>query len=215
MVERHVQTVKNIIKKAYFDKKDPYLALIELNNTPITSDIPSPNKILIGHNVRGVMPDMLVQQNMHRSRIKQEVKKRQLNQKCFHDRRAKDLPEFKEEQNVRVSNNKGTWDRVVVVQKEGSRRAYKVKTEFGSSFARNRIHLARDAKDPSSFKTDIHYDDSNNDNEASDRINVSNPSVGSKVVEPPTQILPTNDTRVTRSGRVSRKPGYLSDYICS
>ena len=58
-VERQVQTIKKIMKKALDDGKDPFLALLEFRNTPISNKIPSPNKMLLGKNVRGIFPDFL------------------------------------------------------------------------------------------------------------------------------------------------------------
>lgn len=84
MVKRHVQTVKRI-KKAYFDQKDPYLALLELNNTPISTEIHSPNRILLGRNIRGIMPGRLIQKDWERNDIKKALENRQLNKKRFHD----------------------------------------------------------------------------------------------------------------------------------
>lgn len=47
MVERQVQTVKRTLKKAFYSKRDPYLAMLELMNTPIAHNINSPNQILL------------------------------------------------------------------------------------------------------------------------------------------------------------------------
>lgn len=77
MVERQVQTVKRTLKKAFYDKRDPYLAMLELMNTPIAHDIKSPNQILLGRNVSGVVPDFLDQDKLRYEEYKQKFKKRQ------------------------------------------------------------------------------------------------------------------------------------------
>lgn len=56
MIERHIQTVKNTIKKCYFEKSDPHLALLELRNTPIDSVIGSPAQLLNSRRLRGTIP---------------------------------------------------------------------------------------------------------------------------------------------------------------
>ena len=43
MAERHIQTLKQILKKADHDNRDPYVALMEYRNTPIAHNIESPN----------------------------------------------------------------------------------------------------------------------------------------------------------------------------
>lgn len=35
MIEKTVQIAKRLLKKAYEDQKDPYLAILELRNTPL------------------------------------------------------------------------------------------------------------------------------------------------------------------------------------
>ena len=45
-VERAVQTVRSVFRKAVERKGDPYLALLEYRNSPIDSDIGSPAELL-------------------------------------------------------------------------------------------------------------------------------------------------------------------------
>lgn len=56
MVERYVQTIKDMFKKVEEDGKDPYLALMEYRNTPIDENIMSPNDIMFNRKVRGIVP---------------------------------------------------------------------------------------------------------------------------------------------------------------
>ena len=48
MVEKAVQTVKRLIKKATHDGDDPYLALLEYHNTPWSDTLGSPVQRLMG-----------------------------------------------------------------------------------------------------------------------------------------------------------------------
>lgn len=56
MVERCVQSVKSLLKKCKYDKTDPFLALLEFRNTPLSSDIPSPAELLFNRKIRGIVP---------------------------------------------------------------------------------------------------------------------------------------------------------------
>lgn len=56
MVKRYLQTVKYILKKADFDNRNPYLALLEYRNTLISNNIPSTSDLLFGHKINGIMP---------------------------------------------------------------------------------------------------------------------------------------------------------------
>ncbi|GJQ73141.1 hypothetical protein Trydic_g1768 [Trypoxylus dichotomus] len=56
LVERTIPTVKNTLKKSRLDGTDPYLALLMLRNTPISSEIPSPAQILYSRRLRHILP---------------------------------------------------------------------------------------------------------------------------------------------------------------
>ena len=55
-MERTVQTAKKLLKKAYEDKKVPYLAILELRNTPIPGVGLSPMQLLMGRRTRSIIP---------------------------------------------------------------------------------------------------------------------------------------------------------------
>ena len=54
--ERAVQTVKNIFKKSTLGGTDPYIALLEYRNTPITGTDFSPAQMLMSRMLRGKLP---------------------------------------------------------------------------------------------------------------------------------------------------------------
>ena len=47
LVEKTVQTAKKLMSKALEDKSDPYLAILEYQNTPIDDSHHSPAKLLM------------------------------------------------------------------------------------------------------------------------------------------------------------------------
>lgn len=224
MVERHIQTVKKTIKKAVDDKKDVFLALLELNNTPIDNSLGSPNLILQGRKVRGVMAGIPLKEDEPNLQIKHRLQERQLKQKKYHDQRARDLLKFEVGQNVRFKNRKGTWDRAIVIDKNPNQRAYQIQTDKGKVLIRNRIHLNRDTNEPIHIEKDRSYDanttetlTNNNDTpvnigqqheaENLDAREWSNGLDQGGAANAPQQVV------FTRSGRASVKPKYLKDYI--
>ncbi|KAL3265808.1 hypothetical protein HHI36_010006, partial [Cryptolaemus montrouzieri] len=56
-IERLIQTVKSTLKKCYLDKKDLYLALLDLRNIPVDCDN-SPANILMPRNLRTLFPQV-------------------------------------------------------------------------------------------------------------------------------------------------------------
>jgi hypothetical protein len=57
MVERHIQVMKKILKKAELDDKDINLCLLELHNTPIDQNIKSPAELLMSRKINGLLPN--------------------------------------------------------------------------------------------------------------------------------------------------------------
>lgn len=51
-----VDTAKSISNKTIYDGKDPYLALLEFRNSPISSEIKSLSELLMGRKIRGLLP---------------------------------------------------------------------------------------------------------------------------------------------------------------
>ena len=51
-----MQTAKKLLKKAYEDKKDPYLTILELRNTQIPVVGLSPTQLLMERRTRNVIP---------------------------------------------------------------------------------------------------------------------------------------------------------------
>lgn len=56
MAERAVQTTKRLLKKAKQAGVDPHLAMLELRNTPIGTNLGSPAQILMGRRTRTQLP---------------------------------------------------------------------------------------------------------------------------------------------------------------
>uniref|UniRef100_H3AFM5 Integrase catalytic domain-containing protein n=1 Tax=Latimeria chalumnae TaxID=7897 RepID=H3AFM5_LATCH len=55
MLERAIQTIKKLFKKAKSDHKDPYLALLDLRNIPLEG-LGSPAQMLMGRRTRTLIP---------------------------------------------------------------------------------------------------------------------------------------------------------------
>ena len=56
MAEKAVQTVKNLLKKAIHDKQDPYIALVDYRNTPVSDTLGSPAQRLMSRRTKTLIP---------------------------------------------------------------------------------------------------------------------------------------------------------------
>lgn len=217
-IERHIQTAKRTIKKAIESNRDPYFALLELRNTPISNEIPSPNKLLLGRNVKGVMPDFLFE-NEH-TEVREKLVARQNRQKHYHDIRARDLPELKKGENVIVRNKKGTWDSSKIVNLNNKPRSYNIEMPNGRILTRNRSHLKRNVKTDFIYESDMYYD-SPTGNYRTARVNNNTqrqlqPQIEiQENVTPNQQVVSSNNPsqNITRSGRVVKRPTFFENFV--
>ena len=92
--KRTVQTAKNLIKKVILDKRDPYLALLEYRNTPISNTLGSPAQRLIGWRTKTLLPtnNKLLQPKIIKPQtVLKEFRDRKAQQKFYYDRHTVDL----------------------------------------------------------------------------------------------------------------------------
>ena len=82
MAEKAVQTIKNILRKVTEDKKDFYLALLDLRNTPICDDTGSPTQRLMGRKTKTLLPttqQLLIPKQIKPQAVKRKYKIRRTN----------------------------------------------------------------------------------------------------------------------------------------
>ena len=88
MAERPVQTVKTLLKKAIHDKKDPYIALLDYRNTPLSECLGSPTQRLMGRRTRTLIPttdNLLKPKTINPRTVQNELQKRKAIQKYYYD----------------------------------------------------------------------------------------------------------------------------------
>lgn len=140
-VERAIQTVKNLLKKCALDKKDPYLALLELRNMPLDKTN-SPANALFNRNIRSILPQLnkkFHNKQFSKNKFNKFIINNQRKQKQNFDKKShiklKDLPK-----NCLVFvqvKPKSNWIRGKIKEKVDVR-SYLVETETGQILRRNR-----------------------------------------------------------------------------
>lgn len=228
-VERQIQTVKRILKKADFAGKDPLLALLEFRNTPITNSIPLPNKILLGKNVRGIFPEFIEnkEKNVY---VTEQLKMRQEREKKYYDKCSRNLPIFKIKDKVRFQLKDGTWQKAQIVSLTNNDRSYKIITETGRFLIRNRKHLRRNADKDFKICQETYYD-SPVFTEATNVQRASSPIHQPEIVQLEQPIEPNVvnhsiiqkrqynqkavnlEPKISKHGRQIKPPSYLKDYV--
>lgn len=145
MVERAIQSIKNMIRKSLHSKHDLYLTLLEYRNTPISDKIPSPAEILFSRKLRGILP---FKNNDLKPRVHTNVRKclqdRQTVQKYYFDRKARVLSKLNKGEKVLVKVANDKWIKCIVIgYKHGNHgRSYILRNCITSqTYVRNRYHI--------------------------------------------------------------------------
>ena len=106
--ERYIQTVKQMLRKAAHDGKDPYLGLLDQRSTPIPDLNASPAELLFGRALKTKLPvheDLLTPPSQ---RDIQDLRRRQQRQKFYYDRGIVEERDISSGDVVRVQRN-GQW----------------------------------------------------------------------------------------------------------
>ncbi|XP_021374484.1 uncharacterized protein K02A2.6-like [Mizuhopecten yessoensis] len=139
MAEKSVQTAKRLLKKAAQSGRDPYLALLDLRNTPRSSKIGSPAQRLYGRRTRTLLPtstNLLVPKVM--TKVTENLKLKRQEQKFYYDRGSHELPPLDLGENVRI-RQRNNWQPGRVVGFDQNPRSVMVQSK-GKTYRRNRKH---------------------------------------------------------------------------
>jgi hypothetical protein len=145
-VERCVQTVKMLMKKAVESHQDIAIALLQYRNAPVTGLEHSPAQLLYNRSLRTKVPSMK-SQSVNPAR--QDLQARQQKQRFYYDQHAHPLRPLYPGDAVRVHNGQ-FWEAAKVIGSHESPRSYNIVTDKGTELRRNRrqlIHTREDAPD--------------------------------------------------------------------
>ena len=141
-------------------ESDPYLALLYFQNTPTQSKDSSPAHRLLGRRTQTLMPTKatLMKPKVQKS-VSQQLEAMKERQAQYYNCGAKDLEPFSSGDTIRITAAQGQKEwRQGIVKKEVSTCSYEVKTNFGQTLCRNRLHLRKtseDKKEPKVTKDDL------------------------------------------------------------
>lgn len=144
-VERHIQTIKKLIKKAIDDDRDIHLVLLEYRTTPIDSELPSPAELLYGRKIKGMIPvteNLLKTKNTDKN-VGKILKTRQEKQKLYYNRSFRNLKPLKKDMPIFIQGQDKKWTSGRIIQKDVHRpRSYIVHcNKTNNTLIRNRKFL--------------------------------------------------------------------------
>ena len=139
--ERAVQTLKSLLQKADAEGRDPYIAMLEYRNTPISGLRYAPAQLAMSRLLRSKLPTSRSVLQPRVVNAKPDLQERQQRMKRDYDRGATSLKPLTSGDVVRVQRKSG-WEPAVVQYTHESPRSYVVRHE-GGELRRNRRHLRR------------------------------------------------------------------------
>jgi hypothetical protein len=154
IAEAFVKKLKRLFEGSK-DEDELVAAYLAMNQTPIGPGRPSPAEIHLGRNVRDEMHGKISQAQVEWEEVKTWKEEKQMTDKTLYDRGARDLPDLKTGDAVRVWHNE-CWKKGHVQGKNKERpRSYKVELNEGRCVERNRVKIRKaDEKErPANEKT--------------------------------------------------------------
>lgn len=147
-IERQIQTVKHVMKKARQSGQDLDLALLCLRTTPIDSKLPSPAELLNGRKIQSTLLTKIVDTRQDHDDMRTRLQERQDKMTFQHDQHARDLPPLHNGQEVRFRDQDGRWRPATVLDKTPNPRSYILTTPSTSTIRRNRNQIRDNSTHP-------------------------------------------------------------------
>ncbi|UYV65559.1 K02A2.6-like, partial [Cordylochernes scorpioides] len=147
MVERTVQTLKKLIKRCGEESTDPYLALLNLRNTP-HNNLPSPAQILMSRKLRSIIPSktsQFVPSMINNEAIQKQLVNNQVKMKNFYDRHTRPADQLSIKDRVWFRKDK-RWIPGQLKNQANEPRSFYVKDQEGNEYRRNSIHIREDKR---------------------------------------------------------------------
>ena len=198
--------MKTILRKAQEAKTDPFLALLDMRNTPTQGMTTSPVQRLFSRRIRTLLPTSpkLLQPAIVSTTERNRQVDNQVRQQFYYDRNATGMDELVEGDVVRIqpSGTEKTWKKAVVQRQVGIR-SYEVKIGEDRIYRRNRKHLRYSHEDPPQGRQAVGTNET--------RPAPTSPEKRSQCDEKRTNEESLKKEVTTRSGRTVRQPAYLKD----
>lgn len=212
LAERYVGIVKDMLKKSK-SNNDLTVPLMEYHTTPIPKMGYSPSQLFLHRILKTKLPTSeksLQPVVIDPIEIQNLLQDRQLTQKKYYDKTAKDLPKLNKGDNILIQKGK-TWEKGKIKDVVNDR-SYVVKNSSGNIYRRNRKYVNKSHLPEDSYELayDFHLDfDGNIDNrEPGTSSSVPDTDYSSAISAETNMDIPR------KSRRLRKRPTYLKYYQC-
>lgn len=205
--ENAVRTVKELVRRAWDSGADPWQALLDFRNTPSQGIAISPAQRLLGRRTRTTMVTHPTMLHPEWKSCTERQARQKATQRQVYNEGARDLVPLKTGDKVMIQLHPTDreWKKGVVIQCFGIR-SYVVQTEKGK-YRRNRRRLRPiPAEDLEVGETEESEDEAGFEEGPAPHEDIQEEEV-------PDEARQNEDPVTTRSGRISRRPRYLQDFV--
>ena len=234
--ESAVKAAKRILKKTLKTGEDPYLTILNLRNTPQQGIDLSPAQRLMGRRTKTLLPTNanLLRPEHATPEIAEKLKFQQTKQQFYYNKTAKPLRPLQEGDIVRARPyqlNTSSWQKATVT-KRLDQRSYEIETDNGVTLCRNRAQLRATHEDPTPIPVVAEPGPLVAPTGAAPSYEqVETPKTPQRVprspvprvparspvpkvpAKPPESPVKSQTPYVSRSGRSSKRPAHLDEYV--
>jgi hypothetical protein len=213
--ESAVKIAKKLMLRSAAANEDPYLALLEIRNTPTVGIGSSPAQRLFGKQTRSLIP-------IHPSKLlsdskianeSRQIKERETLKTASKYKQRAQLPVLKPDDLVRMQplNKIEPWEECIVV-KQITNRSYLVKNKVNGKFYRRNRKMLKKVKQTthsfvdSSSRTPLHFMSSKSLNPSTTLQHSEQEQDSTNTSHKPPLGYNNTDVYVTRYGRISKAP---------
>ena len=234
--ESAVKAAKRILKETLKTGEDPYLAILNLRNTPQQGIDLSPAQRLMGRRTKNLLPTNanLLRPEHATPEIAEKLKFQQTKQQFYYNKTAKPLRPLQEGDIVRAKPyqlNMSSWEKATVT-KRLDQRSYEIDTDNGVTLRRNRAQLRVTHEDPTPIpvvaepgplvaptraalsyeQVEIPKTPQRVPRSPVPRVPAKSP-VSKVPAKPPESPVKSQTSYVSHSGRSSKRPAHLDEYV--
>jgi len=144
LAKKSVQIVKQLLKKAKLDSRDPYLSLLEYRNISV-NNIGSPAHLCISRRLNSVLPstpEQLTPKIIDPNTAIEKMKQKLHVSKEYYDKGTRQLCKLQPNDSIRMQVQ-NRWVPGIVVQKASTPRSYIVRRLNGQEYCRNHKYLRK------------------------------------------------------------------------
>ncbi len=224
-VESSVKAAKRVIKKARASNEDQYMALLNVRNTPTQGTDSSPAQRFLGRRTKTTLPTsstLLRPRNVDPQLDRLQLKQCQARQQKYYNRSAHDLDPLSTGDVVRIKPYRlgdKIWTKGQVIERLDDR-SYKVISDDGTTYRRNRVQIRKTAEPPPTVPVTPEIPRARESVETRSTDNTEPSVPGNDIVpgESPKKVLPVKTPAQSpmaprRSQRTVKAPERFRDFV--